>query len=961
MNLNKSFSLAVILFAFGFPVFSYAGPSVDIMDTTTPPRIDGDLSDWTIQPVITLDKKENVVLGSNDWTGPDYCSGKIYITYDKINLYIAADITSKTPQFNSQDSSNIYNGDALELYFGTDLTDPKRTAYSPTDVQIFISPGKNGDNAQVYSMTDKSPIPGAKVATSLTKTGYTLEASIPLKYFYKINVGPGKSIGFDVSVDDVGAVSKVRTIQLAWSEQDKSWQDPSQWGSLTFKGDTVYVNNEPKMAMPGAVQTDMDPKDGSKGASAEGELLWGFNGDLGGFSGSVTSTTDIISEGTGALLVNTDGSSGWNQNLAVSSTIPMADKWETFKAISLDVFFPPKSLAKAGYGELYIITQSPANSWYEIKMKMNEGWNHIKQDVDSSQFKGGITKVYLVFNSGGPIAGQVVIDNIRGIAKGAATVLKGKVTQSSGKPVPGAIVAIAKKLVKTSAAGDFTVDLPADEYTAEVFCPGYEAYRENIKVNDTGANTWNVKLKPATAAVKPALIDAFFDKPKIRTINAHYMFGNNIAAWYDLKWCTDETGLKKAEAISNYFRIPGGAYGNIWRWKTGDTLQKDGKTVQTVWPFNWPAMVEFLKTTHSEPLLIANIMTMDVQNCLDWIADAKAQGLTVKYVELGNEPDYEQDMQYNGENQYWTVIDNYCQHFNEFAKAIKAKYPDIKIMGPAVAQVENHERKEGSPWLAAATSPWWVEKFLEESGPYVDVVSVHSYPYWSNDSDSNLLSKTSHWAEFVPKIREAIQKNIPDRYNQVEISVSEWNSGDENATTARLINGIFCADYMAQMMLYGVNQANIWDLYTQKPGLGGGHGIMDPNNDPDHPFEERAHYWALYLIEHHFGTTLYNASADNDDLDAYASTANGKRYLMVINKSPKKAYKTSINTGSSKTVYKTDFYELSSREYQWSENLYRPVINSGPSHLKGGKAVKSRFVYTFPPYSITCIEMTPAK
>jgi hypothetical protein len=961
MKINKLCFRVFVVLLFGVPLISQAGPSVEVADTTTPPRIDGDLSDWTVPPVITLDKKEYVVVGSNDWTGPDYCSGKIYITYDKTNLYIAADIASKTPQFNSQDASEIYNGDALEVYVGTDLTDPKRSSYSPTDVQIFISPGKNGDNAQVYSMTDKSKIPGAKVATELTKAGYTLEASIPLKYFYKINVGPGKSIGFDVSIDDVGAVSKVRTLQMAWSQQDKSWQDPSQWGTLTFKGDTVYVNNEPKMAMPGAVQTDLDPKDGAKGASTEGELLWGFNGDLGGFTGSVTLTSDIISEGTGALLVNTDGSSGWNQNLAASTTIPMADKWETFKAISLDVYFPPKSLAKAGYGELYIVTQSPANNWYEIKMKMNEGWNHIKQDVDSSQFKGGVTKAYLVFNSGGPIAGQVAIDNIRGIVKGAATVLKGKVTQLSGKPVAGAIVAIAKKLVKTTASGSFSIDLPADEYTAEVFCPGYEAYRENITVNSTAANTWNVTLNPSVATVKPAVIDAFFDKPKVRSINPHYMFGNNIAAWYDPKWCTDETGLKKAEDISSYFRLPGGAFANRWRWKTGDTLRKDGQTVETVWDFKWPQMVEFLTKTHSEPLLIANIMTMDVQNCLDWIADAKAQGLTVRYVELGNEPDYEADLFYNNQNQYWTVIDNYCQHFIEFAKAIKSKYPDIKIMGPAVAQVENHERKEGSPWLAPASAPWWVEKFLEECGPYVDVVSVHSYPYWSNDSDSNLLSKTNHWAEFVPKIREAIQKNIPDRYKQIEISVSEWNSGDENATTARLVNGLFCADYLAQMMLYGVNQTNIWDLYTQKPGLGGGHGVLDPNNDPDHPFAERAHYWALYMMKHYFGTTIYQAVANNDDLSAYASTGDGKEYVMVINKSPKKAYKTAINTGNSKARFKTDIYELSSKEYQWSENLYRTVINSGPSHLKSGKAVKSRFEYTFPPYSITCIVMTPTK
>jgi hypothetical protein len=459
------------------------------------------------------------------------------------------------------------------------------------------------------------------------------------------------------------------------------------------------------------------------------------------------------------------------------------------------------------------------------------------------------------------------------------------------------------------------------------------------------------------------VIDVFFDQKKVRTINPHYMFGNNIGIWYEPNWCTDENALKKIENISSYFRVPGGAQGNIWRWKTGDRLQHDGKTVETVFPFNWPAMVEFLKKTHSEPLLIANIMTMDVQNCLDWIADAKAQGLTVKYVELGNEPEYEAELSHNGEIQYWTVIDNYCKAYVEFAKAIKAKYPDIKLMGPSEAELEDRERKEGQPWLAPQASPWWVEKFLEECGPYVDVVSVHSYPYWLNDSDVNLLAKTNLWAEWIPKIREAIKKNIPDRADKVEIAVTEWNSGDENSATARLVNGVFCADFLAQMALYGVNQSNIWDLMTQKPGQGGGHGMIDPQGDPDQPYAVRSTYWAMDLLEHHFGTNLYQATTDSpDNLDAYGSESNGKKYIMVVNKNSKYPFSAKINLGKSvKGKFKIDFYELSPNEYQWSENLYRAVINSGPSHLKGGKAVGNRFEYTFPPYSVTCIELTPSK
>ncbi len=963
MKPSKLVLPAVAFLCLGFPLYSgAAGPSAQISDTTTPIQMDGDLSQWPGQPVITLDKKENVVLGQNDWTGPDYASAKIYITYDKKNLYIGADITSKTPQYNSQNASNIYNGDALEIYLGTDNSNPARQSYAPTDVQVVISPGKNGDGAEIYSMTDKGDVPDAHVATKLTATGYTLEAAIPLVYFYKIDVGQGKSIGFDVSLDDVGAMSKTRTLQMSWSGSDKSWQDPSVWGSLQFNGNTLFVNTAPKQAMPGAQTMEMDPMAGKKDASTLGDLLWGFNGDLGGFEGKVSQEAQTVSEGTGALRIDTDGSQGWNQNLAVCSAVPMADKWENFKAISLDVYFPAGSLAKAGYGELYIVTQSPANSWNEIKFQVKEGWNHLKQDVDATQFKGGVTKVYLVFNSGGPITGSVVVDNIRGIEKGAPAVLKGRVTSKvTGKGVAGAVLAVAKKTVVTSADGTFHIDIPEDQYTVEVFKPGYKPAKESVQVSASSTTPRTISLSPEVAVVKKAVMDVFFDK-KIRTINPHYMFGNNIAAWHDAKWFSDSDALKKTIALTSYLRLPGGEYGNIWQWKTGQLFNKDGTVQSFAGNCKWEDMASLIKSIpDGEPLLIANIMTMNVQNALDWIADAKSKGLKVKYVELGNEPDYEADMAYQGQTQYWTVIDNYCQHYLEFAKAIKAKYPDVKLMGPAIAQVDNRERKEGSPWLASADSPWWVEKFLEECGPYVDVVSVHSYPYWSNDSDSNLLSKTSIWSEWVPKIREAIKKNIPDRADKVEIAVSEWNSGDENSTTAKLVNGIFCADYLAQMMVWGVNQDTIWDLFTQKPGQGGGHGVMDPNNDPDHPYAPRAHYWALYMLEHYFGTTLYQAVSNNDDLSTYASTGNEKKYLLVINKSPKTSYKTAINLGKGVGKSALNIYQLSSKEYQWSENLYRAVINTGPSHLKTGKAVQSRFEYIFPPYSITCMEMTPKK
>ena len=65
------------------------------------------------------------------------------------------------------------------------------------------------------------------------------------------------------------------------------------------------------------------------------------------------------------------------------------------------------------------------------------------------------------------------------------------------------------------------------------------------------------------------------------------------------------------------------------------------------------------------------------------------------------------------------------------------------------------------------------------------------------------------------------------------------------------------------------------------------------------------------MLEHYFGNTLYQAVSDSEDLSAYASTARGKKYLLVINKNPKAGFKTVLNLGGGlKGKSKLDFYQL---------------------------------------------------
>jgi hypothetical protein len=49
-------------------------------------------------------------------------------------------------------------------------------------------------------------------------------------------------------------------------------------------------------------------------------------------------------------------------------------------------------------------------------------------------------------------------------------------------------------------------------------------------------------------------------------------------------------------------------------------------------------------------------------------------------------------------------------------------------------------------------------------------------------------------------------------------------------------------------------------------------------------------------------------------------------------------------------------YQFSKKEYVWSKDLYKAIVNDGPSEISinGGK----NFKYTFPPFSVTLLELS---
>lgn len=249
--------LAVEL-AFGTCVYAQTPSAIPLTidQTNVPIRVDGHLNDWPEARMLYLGRKDQVTFGKNFWHGEDDFSGRVFITYDQQYLYISA-IVQKTQNMtlptgpsslqtsgnivNNNDPNSLWNGDCLELFISTraNLKGPSRLEKG--DYHIGFSPGTDCKDPQMYCFNRDETIPGSRLVARITVKGYLMEACIPLSYFQGLDLGPGKSIGFDVALDEGGILSGYRVVQLDYVGKGFKGEDPSTWSKLQWAGTIVQA------------------------------------------------------------------------------------------------------------------------------------------------------------------------------------------------------------------------------------------------------------------------------------------------------------------------------------------------------------------------------------------------------------------------------------------------------------------------------------------------------------------------------------------------------------------------------------------------------------------------------------------------------------------------------------------------------------------------------------------------
>ena len=207
--------------------------NVGIRHLSEQPEIDGKREElWGEIPLVDLslpDSGDSKVLIRGIWDGNDDFSGAIYARWDEEALYLLADVRDASPMQNKWNNAEVWRGDGLEIFMGTNPDLEGRNTYSDTDFQFILAPeGKTWIYGQASGGVRDAAMDGIEIVTRPDKEGYVLEARIPWSNFAFVpHDGDEIKVEFNLNnaVEGQGLPTK-----FFWATDGNAYRSPEGWG-----------------------------------------------------------------------------------------------------------------------------------------------------------------------------------------------------------------------------------------------------------------------------------------------------------------------------------------------------------------------------------------------------------------------------------------------------------------------------------------------------------------------------------------------------------------------------------------------------------------------------------------------------------------------------------------------------------------------------------------------------------
>ncbi|HEV7610205.1 MAG TPA: hypothetical protein VGO61_22930 [Steroidobacteraceae bacterium] len=456
---------------------------------------------------------------------------------------------------------------------------------------------------------------------------------------------------------------------------------------------------------------------------------------------------------------------------------------------------------------------------------------------------------------------------------------------------------------------------------------------------------------------------------RIRKVDRR-MFGLNAAVW-DGAYASPNTTALLTELNNQSLRFPGGSLSDVYHWQTNTS---EGETFD--WATNFDEFVATAAATHAAVYITANYGTGTPEEAAAWVRYAnKVKRHNVRYWEIGNENygTWEAD---NNARPHDPVT--YANRFKEYWRQMKAVDPSIKIGAVVVTGEDNFANYTDHPVTNARTGlvhNGWTPVMLDtlkQLGVTPDFVVYHRYEQGpGGESDLFLLNSAASWANDATALRQMLDDYLGRKARQVELAVTEHNSVFSNPgkQTTSLVNGLFYADAMGNLLKTEFNAMLWWDLRNgQEAGNNnsstlygwrryGDYGIVSAA-DPAGPADRYPTFYVNKLLKYFArgGEKVVQASSDYGSLGVYAVTGDDRSLrILVINKHPSAALNATISVPGLRKGEKAKVFSYGIAQDEAAHTGEGSAdVQQSTLTLQG-----STLTFSPAPYSVSVIQLTP--
>lgn len=226
----------------------------------------------------------------------------------------------------------------------------------------------------------------------------------------------------------------------------------------------------------------------------------------------------------------------------------------------------------------------------------------------------------------------------------------------------------------------------------------------------------------------------------------------------------------------------------------------------------------------------------------------------------------------------------YGKHFRIFADSMRKAAAEIG----STIYIGAMLREEAPLNWWNDTDRYWNSGIFAQAGNSVDYFIVHSYytPYGANSTAAEILNSPA----VVTKANYSyVKQQITDAgFGSKPIALTEWNIFAEGSKQqVSFVNGIFGALVLGEAIKNKYAMAIRWDL-ANGWNSGNDHGLFNIGDEPGGipKWNPRPSFYYLYYFQKYFGDQMVNATSNNENISAYASSfSSGQAGIVLVNKS----------------------------------------------------------------------------